>query len=178
MLDQQLLWWVPTSLGSWQREEVPTICAGPSMVIHQPKGGWLKSCSLAWAISGPPVGMRTKQPEVTCWTCFGQKGEVRINFFPWADWWNIFLGSLERALSECSGFNPCRELASEMITRQCCPRAGDQSLVLYSLSYTNPKHTHNPKWGPLEIKGRLQSLHRNLQGWRTSCGKEMHHLSG
>lgn len=58
-------------------------------------------------------------------------------------------------------------------------------LVIKPWSWAPKRHTRTfhmsmqSRWGTLEIKDRLQLLHKNHQ-WdrRTSCRKEAHHLSG
>lgn len=80
---------------------------------------------------------------------FWAKREGEDKVFARAEWWNSFLGSLERSWSGCSGLNPCRELAPAMTTRQCCPRAGDQSLELgfwhCTAFHTSNQSTHTTR---------------------------------
>lgn len=122
--DQQLLCWVATSLGSWQRPEAPMFPACPSFAIHQPKEGWLKSCSLPSATSGPPVGMRTRQPAGYLWAMFWVKGR-----WGWVCCMSQvvkqFPGVSEKSLARrClpSGLDWFGELAPAMTTQAALPQ--------------------------------------------------------
>lgn len=124
-------------------------------------------------------GWEPNNLQVTCWTYHGQIGEVRINFC---------MSQVVKQLPGISGKSLVRMFRVKPM--QGTGPSHDHKAVLSQSSGSVPGagllavwtafHTSTQsRWGPLEIKDRLQLLHRNQQqGWRTSCRKEMHHLSG